>query len=185
MIAFGVIFLALDIYAIKNLKLLIPFIFIISIAAVFSVTLHYFGLMGGGDAKIIIGLGAMFPLLPDGNFVFPVFFLSAFTNAIFISFLLPLWFFISNIRLLPDVKFPREVLRLFVARKKNAKDVGKFEAVLDEGRFFMGTKNVEFGGGTREGEVWAAPALPFVVFLTIGFVVSITYGDLTYLFFRS
>ncbi|MFQ5800437.1 MAG: prepilin peptidase [Candidatus Hydrothermarchaeales archaeon] len=183
MVVLGVLFLLTDVYTVKNLKLFIPFVFILGIAVVFSVSLHYLGLIGGGDAKMLIGLAAMFPFLPSGNFILPAFFLSVFTNAIFIALLIPLWFFVSNLNLLPELKSPRDFLRLFVARKKDAKDVGGFEAVLDDDRFFISTKNVEFGSGGRSGEVWVTPAVPFVVLLAAGFVISIVYGDVLFPFF--
>ncbi|HDH28455.1 MAG TPA: hypothetical protein ENH13_04920, partial [Euryarchaeota archaeon] len=28
------------------------------------------------------------------------------------------------------------------------------------------------------GRIWATPALPFVVFLTLGFIISVLHGDL-------
>ncbi|RMF90890.1 MAG: A24 family peptidase [Methanobacteriota archaeon] len=184
MVVLAAFFLVLDVYSEGEPRLLIPFIFIVLVGIVFSAGIHHLGLMGGGDAKLLIGLSAMFPLLPPGGrFIFPALFLSVFTNAILISLLIPLWFFISNIRMLPEVRGYRDLLRLFAARRKEAKDVGRFEAVLDDDRLFISTKNVEFGAGDRDGEVWAAPALPFIVFLTAGFVVSILYGDILYILF--
>jgi Flp pilus assembly protein protease CpaA len=55
--ALGALFLLADIILTKNSRLLLPFAIILSIAIVFSVSLHYLGLMGGGDAKLLIALG--------------------------------------------------------------------------------------------------------------------------------
>ncbi len=182
MLALGLITIAMDIQQFNNERLLIPFVFILGTAAVFSLILHYLGLIGGGDAKLIIGLGAVFTFLPPRNFIFPAFYLSVFTNAIIIALLVPLAFFISNLEHLKPINSLRDLPRLFVARKKDAKDVGRFETVLEEGKLFIGTKNVQFGGDKSKGEVWAVPALPFAVFLTAGFLVSISYGDLLHPF---
>lgn len=32
-----------------------------------------------------------------------------------------------------------------------------------------------------KGKIWVTPALPMIIFMTIGLIISITYGDLTYL----
>ncbi len=183
MTALGALFLLADIILTKNPRLLLPFAIILAIAIVFSVSLHYFGLMGGGDAKLLIALGAMFPFLPRGNFVLPTFFLSVITNAILLGLLINLGIFVLNLKHLKYVRRFKKLVRLFGAYKKDAKDVGKFEAVLDEGSLFLGTKNTEFGRGAREGEVWVSYALPFVVFMTIGFIISVLHGDLLTLIF--
>jgi len=179
----GALFLLADIYLTKNPRLLLPFAIILAIAVVFSVTLNYFGMIGGGDAKLLIGLGAMFPFLPKGSFILPTFFLSVFTNAILLGLLINLWVFLLNLKNLRDVRSLKEFARLFGAYKKDARDVSQFEAVLDEGRLFIGSKNVEFGRGVRKGEVWVSYALPFAFFITLGFVISVTYGDLLTLIF--
>jgi preflagellin peptidase FlaK len=176
-IAIGSLLILADVFLTKNPRLLLPFTIILFIAVVFSFSLDYFGLMGAGDAKLIIGLGAMFPFLPKGNFILPTFFLSVFTNAILLGLLINLWVFVLNIKHLRDVRHFNEFVRLFGAYKKDANEVGQFEAVLDEGKLFLGTKNAEFGRGVREGEVWVSYALPFVVFMTIGFLISVSYGD--------
>lgn len=183
MVALGVLFLLIDVYSVKNPKIFISFVLILGIAVIFSVSLHYLGLIGGGDAKILIGLAAVFPFLPRGNFILPAFFLSVFTNAIFLALLIPAGFFAANLKHLGSVRSPKELFRLFIARKKDAKDVGEFEAVLNGGRFFINTKNVEFGSGGRSGEVWVTPAVPFVILLTAGFIISAVYGDVLFPFF--
>ncbi len=178
MTALGGLFLLLDITSIGNIRLFALFLFILSLAVLFSVSLHYLGLIGGGDAKMLIGLGAMYPYLPSGSFLLPAFFLSVFTNAVVIALVIPLLFFLMNLKLLREVKSIKEFIRLFVGYKKSSKDVGSFEAVLEENQLFVNTKTVELGKISSEGEVWVTPAFPFVVFITAGFLISILYGDL-------
>jgi preflagellin peptidase FlaK len=178
MTTLGALFLLADVFLTKNPRLLLPFAIILTIAAVFSVSLHYFGMMGGGDAKLLIALGAMYPYLPHGEFLLPILFLSAFSNGILLSILIPLGFFARNIGQLQYVRTPKEFLRLFMAYKKDSKDLGSFETVLREGQIFINAREVELGKTGVEGEVWVTPAIPFIVFMTAGFVISVLYGDI-------
>jgi preflagellin peptidase FlaK len=183
MMVLAAFFIFIDISRTNNLRLFITFIFVTALAALFSVSLHYLGLVGGGDAKLLIALGAMFPFLQTSNFILPTFFLSVFTNAVLISLLIPLIFFVLNLKNLGSVRTPRDFVRLFVAYKKDSKDLGSFEAILEEDQLFINSRKVELGKAHRTGEVWVTPAFPFVVFLTAGFVVSIIHGDILSLIF--
>lgn len=183
MIALGLLIIFVDMVDLNNLRLIILFLIILLLATVFAISIHYVGLMGGGDAKLIIALGAMFPFLPSGSFIFPTLFLSAFTNAIVIALTIPLGFFIYNLKQLPSARSPKGFLRLFVAYRKDADNLGRFEAILDEGRLFINTKNMELGKTNKKGSVWVTPAFPFVVFLTAGYIISVFYGDLLSIIF--
>ena len=184
MVALGVILIFFDAITFENPRVLIFAAFAIIISLIFTVPLNYLGLMGGGDAKLLIALATMFPFLPHSKFIIPLFFLSVFTNAIVIAVSIPLLFFIKNIKHLRDVRRFKEFFRLFVGYKKNAADVGEFETILKEGQVFIDVNKVELGKGSKgDGEVWVTPAIPFVVFLTAGFIISIVYGDLISLLF--
>ncbi|HDY74479.1 MAG TPA: hypothetical protein ENH51_05155 [Euryarchaeota archaeon] len=178
MTGLGLILLIVDLAASKSLALLITAAIILGIAVVFAVSIHYLGLMGGGDAKLLIGLGAMFPTLPPGTYVLPAFFLTVFSNAIIVSLLVPIAFFLRNLGELRGVRSARDFLRLFIAYQKDSKDLGRFETVLDEGQLFINAREVELGETEDTGRIWATPALPFVVFLTLGFIISVLHGDL-------
>jgi len=178
MAGLGIILLAIDLAASKSLSLLVSASIILGIAIAFAVTVNYLGLMGGGDAKLLIGLGAMFPTLPHGTYLLPAFFLTVFSNAIIASLLVPITFFLRNLGELRSVRSPRDFLRLFIAYQKDSKDLGRFETVLEDGQLYINAREVELGETESEGIVWATPALPFVVFLTLGFIISVLYGDL-------
>jgi preflagellin peptidase FlaK len=183
MIGLGFLIILADIVDLNNPRLLIVFLIILLLATIFAISIHYLGLMGGGDVKLIIALGAMFPYLPSGSFILPTLFLSAFTNAIVIALTIPLFFFIYNLKHLPSTRSPKDFLRLFVAYKKDAKNLDHFEAVLNEGQLFINTKNMELGKTNKMGSVWVTPAFPFVVFLTAGFTISVFYGDILSIIF--
>jgi prepilin signal peptidase PulO-like enzyme (type II secretory pathway) len=70
-----------------------------------------------------------------------------------------------------------------MAYKKDSKDLGSFETVLDEGQIFINTREVELGKTGVVGETWVTPAIPFIVFMTLGFVISLLHGDLLTLIF--
>ncbi len=181
MVLLGVAYFLLDVISLGFYELFRPFIFILAMAAVFAFALERLGLIGGGDAKLLIGLGAMFPFLPPGEFILPAVFISVFTNAIVLALMVNVGFFLSNLKHIKEAKSIWEVLRLFVAQKKDAEELGRFESVLEEGRIFIGTRKAEFGAASRKGDVWAVPALPFAVFISFGLIISIFYGDLLHL----
>jgi preflagellin peptidase FlaK len=182
MFAIGILILLIDLNQTGFRSLLISFLIVVAAAAIFSVSLHSLGAMGGGDAKLLIALGALFPILPGGNFLLPLFFLSVFSNAVLISLIVPLVLFLYNIKREWKVRSPKELFRLFVAYQKEGSKIGKFEAALEKDKVLINTKNIELGKSGAKGVVWVTPALPFAVFITLGYVVSIYYGDLLTLF---
>jgi preflagellin peptidase FlaK len=184
MTALAIVILIIDIGMNKDPSLFRDFIIIFSIAVLFSLSLYHFGLLGGGDVKLLIALGAMFPRLSTGNFIFPALFLSVFTNAILVALIMPLIFFFHNLKQIRHVRSPSEFLRLLIAYKKNAKELGSFEVVLGEGRIFGNTDKTPLGKTQKKGEVWVTPALPFVVFMTAGFLATVVYGDLLFYLFK-
>jgi len=158
---------------------LLPFILLtLSTAIALSLLLHRTGLIGGGDAKLLIALALLFPFQPPGRFLFPFFFLSVFSNAVLLALPLPLFFLLHNLKDIGEARTPGEVLRLLVAYKKDARAIGRYEAPVERGRLFLSVHNVELGRAEGEGEIWVTPALPFAAFLTAGFLISLAYGDL-------
>ncbi len=183
MTAAGILLLAADLFQTRNTRLLTVFAIVLAIAVGFSVSLHYLGLMGGGDSKLLIALGAMFPLLPEGNFVLPIFFLSVFSNGVLIALIAPLIILVQNLRHFEPVRSPHDILRLFTGYRKDARNLGPFEVVVGERQLFFNVRKAELGKSDAVGEVWVTPAIPFVVFLTAGFLLSVTYGDLLSIIF--
>lgn len=149
-------------------------------AIIFSYTMYWLGLMGGGDAKLLMALSIMHPILPAGKFIIPLFFLSVFTNAILISLTIPILFFLRNIPHIKDVRNPRNLIRLFIAYQKDAAQLGRFETPLEEGQLYVSVKEAVLGETSAKGMIWVTPAIPFVLFLTLGYLASISYGDLAY-----
>lgn len=163
--------------------------FLVSLALAYA--LYYTGLMGGGDGKILMGIGSMFPFYPYvGVFtIFPLFVLSVFVNAIFLSAVMPVIFFISNLKRLKEIGCLKEFFIMFLGYKKKASQVNDHEVIIGDGRdfrIFLNAKDIELGKkGDNDEEVWVTPALPFVIPIMIGFLMSLVYGDiLSYLIVR-
>lgn len=180
----GIIFLFHDYFKFKSLNLIKIYFFSIAIAFILAVFLYYSGLMGGGDGKILIGIASMFPYFPYKTFsIFPLFVLSVFSNAIVVSLVIPLIFFFYNLRRGIKPNNLKEFFMLFLGYKKKIKDMREFEVIMD--KIFIRAKDIDmyldFKGKekvTGDEEVWATPALPFVIPITIGFLISLKYGDL-------
>jgi|GEM_PF-3489827 len=185
----------LAVFEARNAKLTYAFLrllLLLASAGILSFSLSRLGIMSTGDSKIIFALSVLFPSLPDGKFVFPAFFLSVFSNAVILTLAAPLYFFITNMKKTrtKEIKINslKDVLRLFVGYYKEREDIGKFEAVL-EGKIFLRVnepklfeKAAEIEGNPKS--IFVTPALPFVVFIFYGFLVSVFYGDLIYFVLR-
>ena len=166
------------------MALMKTYFFSIAIAFILAVFLYYSGLMGGGDGKILIGIASMFPYFPYETFsIFPLFVLSVFSNAIVVSLIIPLIFFFYNLRRGVKPTNLKEFCMLFLGYKKKIKYMREFEVIMD--KIFIRAKDIDMyldSKGkekvTGDDEVWVTPALPFVIPITIGFLISLKYGDL-------
>ncbi|MFH1774494.1 MAG: prepilin peptidase [Methanobacteriota archaeon] len=167
--ALGILFLLYN-FEIKN--------FLISVVAtaIFSLALYYLGLIGGGDAKILVGIGALFPVYPSAITLFPIFAISVFANAVLLSALLPIFFFTRNLKHLKEIRSVRDFFVLFLGYKKDASQIKSYEAVVDS--IFLNVSKVRLGKKNGRGEVWVTPALPFLIPITIGFLIAAFFGDL-------
>ncbi len=152
--------------------------FLISAAAtsIFGLALNRLGLMGGGDAKILVGIAFLFPVYPSTTTLFPIFAISVFMNAVLLSALLPLFFFIYNLKRLKEVKSLRDFFVLFTGYRKDASQIKRYEAVVES--IFLNVNKVQLGRKSSDGEVWVTPALPFIVPITFGFLIAAFFGDL-------
>lgn len=184
LLAAGITLNLVEFFLTRNIKIII--FLLISLVAAYAVAyvLYYTGAMGGGDGKIFLGIAAMFPLYPAPTFtVFPLFFLSVFANSVFICSVIPFFLIMRNLGNIREIKNLKQVVLLFTAYRKRERDIKPFEAVVakgDEIRLFQNANTMELGRREESDElVWVTPAIPFIIPITLGFVLSLVYGDLT------
>ncbi len=141
--------------------------------------LHRLGLLGGGDAKVLVGLAAVLPRPPPGvHTLFPTLALSAFTNAVFLTALLPILFLLKNLK---EGLGPGGLPRALLGYRRRTAELRSYEVVLEEGGRLMALYDVRGARlGERpdtEGMVWVTPAIPFLIPLTLGFLIALLWGD--------
>ncbi len=161
-----------------------------------ALLLFYLGLFGGGDGKILMGIGALLPTLSGNQYAFGLFPISVFDNALIISIFLPIVILSYN---LFRKDYPREYesgrLKKIVAmmvgyRLETEKLSDKFYPLEEfkEGkriiRLFIG--DLDFDSNKYKEELtkkqlktfWATPGLPFIVPITFGYFIAILFGDI-------
>ncbi|WP_457550743.1 A24 family peptidase C-terminal domain-containing protein [Archaeoglobus sp.] len=162
----------------------VQFVFIFILANVMFYLLNF----GGADCKALISLSIMFPYYPK-IFEFTVkgfiFALSVLTDSVIFAPLIALYFFVRNALRGHFAKM------MFIGYKVKVDEIPKFHNLLEwveNGKIVRSLRGIEFDENTvnelkRRGvkEVWVTPALPFIVFMTFGFVIAVTLGDLIFL----
>jgi|Deesub1362A_J573_1020465.scaffolds.fasta_scaffold02727_12 preflagellin peptidase FlaK len=177
----GIVFIAVDVARTGVTTPLLYFLISVGVTSALMLAFSYFNLLGGGDAKIFIGIASLFPYYHrEVTTVFPIFALSVFANAITLSLALPVYFFLRNLPHLKRVRSAKEFYALFLGYKKNASEIKPYEAVYGNGKSFtfLLRTDAELGKAEGEGEVWVTPAVPFVIPITISVLLSALYGDI-------
>lgn len=156
----------------------------------FANIMYYLLNFGGADCKALICLSLMFPIYPQ-IFEFTVkgfiFSLSVLTNSVIFAPFIAFYLFIRNAL---NRNFAKT---MFIGYKVKIDEIPRFHNLLEwvEGdRVVRSLRCVDFDERIVEDlkrfgveEVWVTPALPFIVFMTFGFIVAITLGDIIFLIF--
>lgn len=172
------------------LFLIIPFIIVLGI----TVIMLFLG-FGGADIKALIALSIMFPIYPN-VWIFPIlnegfgiFALSVLSNSLLVAPAIALGLFFRNVLRREKGK----IIYYFIGYKVDVDNIPKFHNLLEyideNGRIVSVIKAVEpddemlkrLKDAKNKGvidKVWVTPALPFLIFMTAGFVVAIVLGDL-------
>jgi len=172
------------------LFLIIPFIIVLGI----TVIMLFLG-FGGADIKALIALSIMFPIYPK-VWIFPIlnegfgiFALSVLSNSLLVAPAIALGLFFRNVLRREKGK----IIYYFIGYKLDVDNIPKFHNLLEyideNGRIVSVIKAVEpddemlkrLKDAKNKGvidKVWVTPALPFLIFMTAGFVVAIVLGDL-------
>ncbi len=161
-----------------------------------ALLLFYLGLFGGGDGKILMGLGALLPSLAGKEYAFGLFPVSVFDNALIISVLLPIVILFYN---LFKKDFPREydsgnlkkILAMTIGYRIKTENLSDKFYPLEEFkdgqrsiRLFIGDLDFDVAKYKKElkqkriKDLWVTPGLPFIVPITVGYFVAVFYGDI-------
>jgi len=196
------IFIPLDIveFLVLNYNLNLVLFSILQFLLIFGLAyfLYYIGAYGGADAKALMSLAVAFPIYPK-ILVFPilnsgfgVFSFSVLSNSVISAPLLLIYMFLRNLANEGFKNIKKDFFYYFIGVRVDVKNIPKFYNLLEyfEGNEFKRVKRgVEpdlkmISKLKREAEkgnidkVWATPALPFLIFITIGFLISVFLGDL-------
>jgi len=202
MLAGGIFFVLYDIstYGVAYLpRLLISAGFIF----VFVYILFQFGIFGGADAKSLIVLSIILPTYPEFTLHKPpvpidLFAFGVFGNSVLLTVVVPIGLVLYNIMKMGlHIENP---LYIFIGYKskiselanKHIKLIQNFEVVNGEVRFRFKRGGVEINDelilelkalserGLIKDEVWVTPGLPFMIPITLGFFVAVSYGVLIF-----
>ncbi len=146
--------------------------------------MYYVLRFGGADCKALICLSLMFPTYPQ-FFEFTVrgliFSLSVLTNSVIVAPFISIYFVIKNALRRNFAK------TMFIGYKVRIDQIPKFHNLLEwveGGKVVRSLRCIDFDEHVVRKlkdmgieEVWVTPALPFIVFMTFGFLVAITFGD--------
>ncbi len=155
-----------------------------------SLLFYYLGLYGGADAKALIVLAVLFPHYPEFLF-FPLYrglsfaFSTLFNSVIFAPFL-PIVFLFRNV--IKEGFDRKNLLNYFIGKRVNVNEIPKHHALLEfideKGNLARVRRGVEPDEAIikrlKEAgikKVWVTPQIPFIVFITFGYVVAFFIGS--------
>ena len=153
------------------------FIFSAIFIIILAEALVRFGLMGGGDGKILLGIGVLFYQLPTHlEFIIPYFPLSAFINGLLLSASVPLILFFYNMVTIRRIGSLKDIFMFFNGYARPGNEVRWYEAVIDTSNvknFFVDANTIELGTTLEtDEEVWVSPSIPFLIPFTAGFLFA-------------
>jgi len=163
-----------------------------------SYSFYHLGMWGGADAKALMVLALIFPvhpqiwILPTLNRGFEILAFSTLSNSVIFSPAVVLFVFLKNVK--RGLKGGK-ILYYFTGYKVDADKIPRFHNLLEymkDGKLERGRRGIEPNEkiisaliqAKREGKidgVWVTPGLPFLVFITAGFYISIILGDILFL----
>ncbi len=180
-------------YFIQPYSLLIAILQFVIIFALANFMFYVAG-FGGADAKALIALSVMFPVYPRMG-MFPIlntgigiFAFSVLSNSVIVAPILALMLFIRNLK-----ERDGKLIYKFIGLKVDADRIPRFynllEYVDEDWKVVRVVRGVEPSNSMLKrlkeakekriiDRVWVTPALPFLVFMTAGFVIAVVFGDI-------
>jgi preflagellin peptidase FlaK len=178
---------------------LILYFISILITTIISIIIYYSKFVGGADSKALISISFLDPINLNKNIIHPFVPIIVLTNSCIISLIIPLFLFTYNLfRILnkekifegfENEKLYRKIFALFIGyRTKGIKK--RFAIPIEDGFgekrefFFTPLLMLDVEPIENEGE-WVSPCLPLIVFILIGYIINILYGDILKIFFKN
>ncbi len=164
------------------------------IIAPVALVLWRFGIFGGADAFCLIVLAALAPMSSVTSSQITPF--TTLTNAAILT-VIPIFVnlgrnVISIIRgddIFLGIDEPRlkKIMAMFVGyRTKNPKYSFCIEQMIDGKRHLdFSLKHAEKTSFCSESDMWVTPGLPYVIYITGGFIIQVLYGDMILSFIHS
>lgn len=166
-----------------------------SIIFLLAYGLHFTGLWGGADAKALILLAVAFPVYPQMWFVpvlnqgFGILAFSTLSNAVIFSPAVVLYVFLKNLK---HGLRGGKLLHYFTGYRVDADHIPPFHNLLEyinDGKIKRVNRGIEPDNKMladlrkakdkgKVDKVWVTPGLPFLVFITAGFTISVLVGDI-------
>jgi len=180
---------------------------ILQFALVFGLAfgLYYLGAYGGADAKALITLSILFPSYPVlefGSFSFPllnsgfgIFAFSTLSNSVISAPGLVVILFFRNLLKEGLRGLKGNVFYYFIGYRANVSNLPRFHNLLEyfdsKGKLVRLRRGIEpdeeilyrlrkaYDKGRVE-KIWVTPGLPFLVFITAGYLISMFLGNLLF-----
>ena len=148
--------------------------------------------VGGGDGKLIMGLGALIPkynmpiYTPLGailNYPYlPSFSIMVVINAMFFLIILPIIIFLKNVIRGVKPKTKKEFLCMFLGEKMKVSEAIKKERLIlgnHENLKLLPSaeKDYDFSKFDKNEEIWVTPAIPFVISIFLSYLLTPIIGD--------
>lgn len=192
----GITLNAVELYFYYNSQLLMLVIISISLISVISFTLYYLGFFGGADMKALLVISLIIPVYYPPRYLHPFISLTSLTNGAFLTLSIPVIFFTLNmVRLIlgkdiflgfENEKRWKKILVCFLGYRARKVEKGQFFMNLEKttdgkkGFHISLLKDEEFTSGQ---DIWVTPGIPLLIFITLGFVSTLIFGDFLALFF--
>jgi preflagellin peptidase FlaK len=179
-----------------------------------GLTLYKLDLFGGADAKALISLSILIPVMPEELSIklntHPITSISIFNNSILLSTTPSIYLLLRNtcrvamgekiFTGLEEESIVKKILammtgyRMSLSELKDRRFLYPIEEVKLENGIIKRRLSIRVGAssseeklediinlydnGVLEGDVWVTPALPLIIFIAIGTLITFTYGDI-------